>query len=185
MRANWFIGLPVSGADWFTRVREPPSCVRIFHPEDLHLTVAFLGAVDEARARRAFARASVLPLAPTEVVLGVVVPMGNPRHPSALSARIVEGEHIVAQAIDVVRHPVCDEAGARRDARPVLPHLTVARIRRNVTRDEQRCAVAWARGIDLGAPRTQLTQIALYTWAEDRQTRLFRIADALPLPGQS
>lgn len=185
MRANWFIGLPVPGEDWFARVGEPPPCVRLFHPEDLHLTVAFLGAVAEARARRAFARASTLPLAPTQVVLGTVVPMGNPRHPSALSACLVEHEREVAQAIDVVRHAACDEAGARRDERPVLPHLTVARIRRGASRDEQQSAVTWAQGIDLGAPRTWLTQVALYTWSEDRKTRLFRIADVLPLPGKS
>jgi 2'-5' RNA ligase len=50
---NWFIALPVSPLGWFERlVPPPPAGFRAFHPDDLHLTIAFLGAVDDATASR-------------------------------------------------------------------------------------------------------------------------------------
>ena len=181
MKPNWFVALPVSPGAWFARVSDPPHGVRLFHPEDLHLTVAFLGGVDEAAARAAFAASRAIPLSARPVRLGEVVPMGNPRRPSALSARLREGNEAVAQAITAVRDAVCDAAGAPRELRPALPHLTVARPRRTATYDERREAVRWAASLDLGAPEVVLDAVALYTWSSERRERLFTIVDRLSL----
>ena len=53
MQPNWFIATPIAPGRWFDRVSAPPSGIRRFHPEDLHATVAFLGAVREEAARAA------------------------------------------------------------------------------------------------------------------------------------
>ena len=181
MKPNWFVALPVSPGDWFARVSNPPPGVRLFHPDDLHLTVAFLGGVEEAAARAAFAEARAIPLPAQAVRLGDVVPMGNPRRPSALSARLHAGNEAVARAITSVRDAVCDAAGAPREQRPALPHLTVARPRRTATYDERREAVGWAASLDLGAPDVVLDAIALYTWSSERRERLFTIVDRASL----
>ena len=177
MRPNWFVGLPVEAGSWLARVTSPPEGVRIFHADDLHLTVSFLGTVSEDQARAAFAEARALPLAPTTVRLGPVVPMGNRRRPSALSARLLDGEREVAEAITHVRDAVADAAGAARESRPALPHLTIARPRRTATHDERAEAVRWAATLDLGAPSVLLHEVALYTWASERKERLFTIVD--------
>lgn len=181
MKANWFVALPVPAAGWFERVGEAPRGVRLFHPDDLHLTVAFLGAVSEEAARRGFAEARAFPLRVREALLGPVVPMGNKRRPSALSARLLEGEREVAQAITTVRDAICDAAGAPRELRPALPHLTVARPLRSATYAERSSALEWATSLDLGAPRVSLTCVALYTWSAERRERLFAILDRVPL----
>ena len=181
MKPNWFVALPVPPDAWFARVSNPPPGVRLFHPEDLHLTVAFLGGVDEAAARAAFDQARAIPLAARTVRLGEVVPMGNARRPSALSARLHEGNDAVARAITAVRDAVCDAAGAPREQRPALPHLTVARPRRTATYDERKDAVRWAASLDLGAPDVVLDAVALYTWSNERRERLFTIVDRAAL----
>lgn len=181
MRANWFVALPVPAAGWFERVGEAPRGVRLFHPEDLHLTVAFLGAVSDEAARRGFDEARAFPLAAREITLGSVVPMGNKRRPSALSARLVEGEREVARAITEVRDGICDAAGAKRELRPALPHLTIARPLRSATYAERSSALLWAMSLALGAPRVSLACVALYTWSAQRSDRLFAIVDRVPL----
>lgn len=181
MKANWFVALPVTAGEWYARVGEAPPGVRLFHPEDLHLTVAFLGAVQEEAALRGFAEAAAIDLPICDVVLGPIVPMGNPRRPSALSARLVEGERQVVAAITSVRHAVSDAAGAPREDRPALPHLTVARPKRSATFAERAVAIRWAAAIDLGAPRVRLASVALYTWSEERKERLFKVVRQLPL----
>ena len=182
MKANWFVALPVPAAGWFERVGAPPRGVRLFHPDDLHLTVAFLGAVSEEAARRGFEEARAFPLGACEITLGPVVPMGNKRRPSALSARLLDGEREVARAITEVRDAISDAACAAREARPALPHLTVARPLRSATYAERTGALTWASSLDLGAPRVSLTCLALYTWSAERRERLFALRDRLPLP---
>jgi RNA 2',3'-cyclic 3'-phosphodiesterase len=185
MKANWFVALPVPAEPWFERAFErtsgPPPGVRLFHPDDLHLTVAFLGSVGEEAARRAFTEARDFPLTALEVELGAVVPMGNPRRPSALSARLTHGEREVARAITSVRDAVCDAAGAPREHRPALPHLTLARPRRTATYAERVAALRWAAALELGAPRVQLSEVALYTWSEQRSERLFALVERVSL----
>jgi RNA 2',3'-cyclic 3'-phosphodiesterase len=181
MKPNWFVALPVPADTWFARVCAPPPGVRLFHPDDLHLTVAFLGAVDEAAALSAFACAAVIPLTRTMVTLGKVVPMGNPRRPSALSAKLRQGEATVARAIGAVRDASCDAAGVHRDERPVVPHLTVARPKRSASAEERASAIRWASSLELGDAPVGISQIALYTWATERSARLFRIVTAQPL----
>lgn len=183
MRPNWFVALPVAPGPWLARLGALPAGVRAFHPDDLHLTVAFLGAVDETRAHAAFARALPLPLAPCDATLGDVVPLGNPRKPSALSARVVAGEAEIARAMTAVRDAICDAAGAPREQRPALPHLTLARIGRTASRSERAEALRWAASLALGEPRVEITRVALYTWSAERSTRQFRSVASEPLGG--
>ena len=181
MKPNWFVALPVAPGSWLARVGAAPAGVRVFHPDDLHLTIAFLGVVDEVRAHAAFEQARALPLEPTEATLGEVVPLGNPRKPSALSARVVVGEAEIARAMTAVRDAICDAAHAPREQRPALPHLTLARIARSATREQRAEALGWAARLALGEPRVQIAEVALYTWAVERSTRQFRSVASQPL----
>ncbi len=175
---NWFIALPVAGTGWFERVPAPPAGVRLFGESDLHMTVAFLGGVPEARARAAFELAIDWPLGPIGIALGSVRPMGNPRHASALSIVLEPSVPPLMDAMSAVRDGMLECAGARLEHRPPLPHITIARIERRAKNSERKCAIAWAEDIDLATPRVQVERIALYTWSHDRRTSLFRIADA-------
>lgn len=175
MRPNWFVALAVPAGAWWSRVTGAPAGVRVFHPEDLHLTVAFLGPVSPHDAESAFALArEQWPAGALDVVLGDVRAMGNPRRPSALSAVVTGGAAELTAVISSLRDPVCAEAGARLDDRPPLPHVTIARPSRSATAAERDAAVAWAAGLDLGRPRVTLSRLVLYGWAEDRLARLFR-----------
>ena len=178
MGANWFIALPIPAGPWFGRLPQPPAQVRMFPGEDLHLTVAFLGSVSEQIALAAFAHAEAWPRGAIEVVLSRVVPMGRPSRYSALSAELTQGRQELEQAITRVRDAMADAAGVQRDQRPAKAHVTLARPSRRASNAERRDGLAWAERLVLDAPPMLLSRIALYTWAHDRTTRLFRIVES-------
>lgn len=181
--ANWFIALPVRAEAWWARVPDPPRrdeeslCARL-HEDDLHLTIAFLGAVAEDAARRAW-DAFAWPLGPTRVTLGRVVAMGDEARPSAFSALLDEGRDAIEGAMGATRDSALELAGGRRELRAPKAHVTVARPRRRLRDDDLARAKAWADAIDLGRAALHLDRVALYTWARPRVAggRAFAIAE--------
>lgn len=174
MKPNWFIGWPVNPGGWFAPlVRAAPRFLRRFHEDDLHVTLAFLGAVSEERAGRAWALAEALPGGVIEATLERVEGFGNPRAPSAFSLTL-RGEALVS-AISQHRGALFAAADAMADTRPPRPHCTVARPGRAAGGAERAAGLAWARAqAPVNAP-VVLEQLALYTWSEDRRERQFRV----------
>lgn len=183
--ANWFIGLPVAPGAWFARVGEPPPGVTRFHPGDLHLTIAFLGAVPEEAARAGWA-ALVWDAPVLDVVLGAVVPMGSSRRPSAFSALLEENRAVVEAAMGASRGACFAASGARPEERLPKAHVTVARPSCKASDRERRAGEAWAATLDLGRPTVSLDRVALFTWSEARHTSpggpQFRIVEERALP---
>ena len=176
MRPNWFIGLCIEPGTWFdSQVGSPPPGVRRFHPVDLHITVAFLGAVGEARARSAWELASDWPDAPRAITLGDVIPMGPRQRPSAYSATVREGNTALCDAMTRLRGPMLAAACTRPARYPPLPHITLARPKRRATDAQRAHALTWASHIDVGDVPLPLTQIALYTWSRHRADHLFEV----------
>ncbi|MDH3655766.1 MAG: hypothetical protein OEN21_15985 [Myxococcales bacterium] len=106
-----------------------------------------------------------------------VEPLGHPRKPSALAAMVDEGRDALSEMIAQARDPLLRAAGAPEDSRPPLPHMTLARIQRRASAAERREALRWAQGIDLRGVVFTAAAVALYTWAADRQERLFQIVE--------
>lgn len=179
MQPNWFVGLPAPVA---LELPPAPPATRLFAPSDRHFTIAFLGSVTEAQARSAWA-ALDWPLPAVEVTLGAVVPMGPPRRYSALSFTLDRGRAEVEAAIAKARVACCEAAGVAVDPRPALAHLTIARPQRRATDAERATALAWAKEIRPPAAAFTLGSVALYTWAEDRKSTLFRIVERVSCRG--
>ena len=181
MRPNWFIALPVSPMGWFETLPAPPEATRLFAPADLHLTIAFLGDVDETKARASWA-ALAWPLPAMIATLGGVGPLGPKHRYSALSAALDEGREAVERAIATARVACCAAAVVTVDPRPALAHVTIARPQRRASDAERAAALAWAAEITLPKVPLRLDAAALYTWAEDRKDALFRIVERASLP---
>lgn len=190
MRPNWFVGMPVDAGTWFAPlVAGAPPGLRIFHPDDLHMTVAFLGGCGEERARAAFAwavnGAIDIPGGPFDVTLGALAPMGNPRRPSALSVLLQSGLDEAVTIIAALRPAMWAATSARPDHRAPKPHITVARPPRRATGAQRRAAVAWAESIAPLGDGVTIDRLCLYTWSEDRKVRQFREVASTPLPSST
>lgn len=184
-RPNWFFAFPVDGA-FVRELPAVPKLIRLFHPDDVHLTLAFLGGTGEEPARRALgvldASLADKPLAALDVTLGDVVPMGSPRRYTALSALLDEGRAALVACLTELGGLLCETALGRRPSRPAKPHVTVARPRPRASEAARAEGLAWASGLELGGVRRRLDRIALYTWSDQRTDRLFKIAAERKLP---
>ena len=169
---NWFVALPIDPGDWFDRLvaRAPTTALRLFHRDDLHITVAFLGRVEPERASAAWEATAPLARgrfeAPLAARLGRIRPMGAPRRFSALSVVLEEGGGPIAGLMAELRAVAWRAAGAEPDHRPALPHLTVARPTRSAREPARRAALAWAAACGEVGARVTVAELALYTWAE-------------------
>jgi len=106
-------------------------------PEQLHLTLAFVGEVDEATFAAVNAQMTpVISMAPYEVAfggLGVFPARGSPR---VLWIGATAGAR---ETIDLQRHIAgrVRVAGVELEARPFQPHLTIGRYRDSGERDRR------------------------------------------------
>lgn len=184
--ANWFIGLPLDGA-FLATLPPPPPNFRLFGAHDVHLTVAFLGRCGPERAARALEALDEALAAqrfePIAYSLGAVVPMGNPRRYSALSALLAEGREPATELMGALREDLWEAAEATPDTRPPLPHATIARPQRRAEMRDRAAGLRWASRLDLSWVRGTIDRIALFTWAERRDEGLFRVVGERPLSG--
>ena len=187
MKPNWFIGLPVSAGSWFSAViAGVPHGVRVFHPLDLHLTVAFLGACSPSAARRGWDALEGSAHEAIEARLGGVRGMGNRRRPSAYSLTLAEGHGETAALSRILgqwRALIMPAAGAPEDPRPPLPHITVARPPRKADGAQRAAAQVWLDGQTIPPVTVKLDRVALYTWGDERGRRRFQIVAERPLDG--
>jgi 2'-5' RNA ligase len=178
-RPNFFFAFPLDG-QFVLQLPAPPAFFRMFHPEDVHLTLSFLGGCGQAAAERALlALDEVLCRAPApsiRVSLGEVVPMGPARAYSALSALLERGREPTTQLIGSMRDVLSEAALGRREQRAPKPHVTIARPRSHATEAARKAGVEWAAQLNLLDVEATLDRVALYTWSEgNRRDRLFRI----------
>lgn len=176
MRANWFVGWPVECPTVRDRLVAPPEGVRLFAPSDLHVTLAFLGPVDEAKAVAAFEALDMEGLTAVDATFGAVGLMGSPRRGTALAAIVRDPTDALEEAIHSRRDAVLETAGAPPEDRPARPHMTVARIGRRAKPPERRAAIRWSEHLDLSGLGARLDRIALFTWSDDRPRTQFRVA---------
>jgi len=164
-----FLGLVVDVGDWYAAIATTvPERVRVLHPEDVHVTLAFLSGVAPECAMAAWEAARTVALLPMTVRLARMIPMGPAEGWTALSATIGVGSEEVANAMLAVRDLATDAAGARRETRAPLPHVTVARLHAKASNTHREAARAWADALLLDPIELRLTDIALYTGRRER-----------------
>ena len=178
-RPNWFFAFPIDGA-FVRELPALPSNFRLFHPEDVHLTLAFLGGCGKLAAERALAaldqRLQSAPLPEIAVSLSEVVAMGGSRRNyTALSALLGRGQTETARCIAAVRDQLTRAASGRAEKRPPKPHVSIARPRGRASEADREAGLSWAAALQLRGVHACLDRIALYTWHEARHERLFQI----------
>ena len=182
MKPNWFIGLCPDTTEWLAALLvDKPKRVRGFHPNDLHITLAFLGNCSPINAQQTWEHATKIPPHATTIISNQLKPMGNPKRPSALSLTFQQDE-IISQWISTYRGALLQQAGARPDNRPPLPHLTIARPQRRITDKQRANAVEWSQSIVVPSIPISFSTMALFTWSVDRKEILFRKVHEMNLP---
>jgi 2'-5' RNA ligase len=161
--------LVVDVGEWHAAIAKAvPDRVRVLHPEDVHVTLAFLSGVAPECAKAAWEAARTVPLPSMTVRLAKMIPLGPEEGWTALSATLGEGSTDVANAMLAARDLATDAAGARRESRAPLPHVTLARLHAKATDAQREAARAWASALTLSHIELRLSEIALYTGRRER-----------------
>jgi 2'-5' RNA ligase len=110
------------------QVKEPPKVVWV-KPASLHVTIRFLGEVEEAEGRRLEQLiAPPIPIAPFEVTWRGIGAFPSNRHPRALWLGVTNGAAQLAAIEAEVSKRIAGFAVELGD-RALLPHLTLGRIK--------------------------------------------------------
>jgi 2'-5' RNA ligase len=169
-----FIGIPPSQALRERIVRfcagldvpSPPGSLRWASPDNLHLTLVFLGATPEERVPvlRERLRPVVAALRPFRYVLRGPVAFPDAEHPRVLALMPQDPAPFAGWQAPIAS--VCRELGFALESRPFRPHLSLARTRRppgcGLTADDE--------GLD-----GQAGQVLLYRSQAGSYTPLFAL----------
>lgn len=184
MEANWFIALPFPSASLpREELAQLPAGTRAFDPADLHVTVAFLGAVGEHRALQAWEQLTTGDALPLSATIGPRAIFGPPRRPSALGLDLdtERDDSPLTGFIAEWRNGLRVAAGVAPEERPVRPHVTLGRPPRRTDADWRRALATWiGRPVAEAPPPVTLERIALYTRAEAGEPRRFREVRSFP-----
>jgi len=174
---NWFIALPATiDNQWFhEKSKTLPSGLHLFNPEDLHATVAFLGKIDKVDVERLKDAIDQVEAAPLHATLGVLKPLPTRKFFTALSLTLAGGNRDVAAFIAQWGPRFSKTAGKEPDKRQPLPHITIARPSRSASAHQRTEIIDSLDKSLLAGPSIVFDRIALYTWADDRTLRQFKI----------
>jgi 2'-5' RNA ligase len=133
--------------------------LRWVRPEQMHVTLVFLGDVDERRADMISETVhEPVPIAPFAIVFGGLGMFPERGAPRALWTALTAGasETIAVQRIMVER---LERIGVPREARPFRPHLTIGRWRESRPADRHH-VIAADRGATIA--RVDVASVTLY-----------------------
>jgi 2'-5' RNA ligase len=129
-----FVALPLPGAHrallegYLAACAEAAPSFRWVPAESLHLTLRFLGAVDDQVLDRVSAELARIERPAYEASLGELGLFGGRRRTSVVCLDLAAGrEPTAVLAADCER--ACQAAGLAADGRPYRPHVTLARAR--------------------------------------------------------
>lgn len=181
MSKNWFIALEApADLDLGAVLRSAPEKIRRFHPLDRHLTLVFLGNCGLNKAKRAWASACKSPPFVQNMHPKELRPMGSPKNPSAAAIVFTEPKDV----IDWMKNNQSDilaRAGRTPARWDPVPHLTIARPKRNAGKEIRQAMVDWCKKTELDLECVTLENMVLYTWSNNRTKQLFRKEAELPL----
>ncbi|NND70728.1 MAG: hypothetical protein HKN43_04035 [Rhodothermales bacterium] len=179
---NWFVGFPVQGDSWCpVSANHVPGSIRLYHPDDLHITMAFLGSVSQRKALKAWKKVTNLKLEPVTISFNQLKPFGAFSTPSAYGLTLDTGRDSVANTISTHRRKILGAVGKKpRDGR-VVPHVTIARPNRRLSKGDVYAIAEWRHEFEIPEVEVNLTEIALYTWAPPQAPQRFRKIETMQL----
>jgi 2'-5' RNA ligase len=157
------IPLPPEVAQAASRILPPARPLRAVKPELLHITLAFLGRVDDERVADASAAvtAAVRGMGAFEAVLDRAGRFPETGHPHFVWIGAGSGAEEIVAVGDRVRAELRTRALAF-DEKPLRTHVTLARVRDDSDADDRRSVAAIVRGIDFAPIRFRVESVVLF-----------------------
>ena len=167
--------LPVSVRDALATLAPPVATgIRPQSPDDLHITLHFLGMAEVDRVRSALALVTATAFAVTLTVVGQFFSRGHPR---TLFVGAAPDVALLTLHTEVGRQ--LEAAGFPLDTRPFVPHVTVARLEK--TADAGAIAAFLKRPPLPEARQFDCREFALYASETRPEGARYRVLERYPL----
>lgn len=101
---------------------------RLAPPENWHLTLRFLGTIDQVTYERFLSALEVADIEPFEIGLGGIGAFPNVRKASVVWVAVDDGRKRLA-TLNEIAEEAAQSAGVAVEERPFHPHLTLSRVR--------------------------------------------------------
>ncbi len=156
-----FVAIPMPDACTaaLARVTEALPLGRTLDPENLHLTLAFLGEMDRATAEEAHMALETIRAARFDIQPKGLGTFAG-RSPQIIWAGIADHDPITTLAAKV--RSVLHGAGMMLERRRFVPHVTLARLSRPSSEEDTRLARFLSRWDSFSSPAATVEQFALY-----------------------
>jgi 2'-5' RNA ligase len=174
-----------SAAALIDRLRQSAADVKWVAPENLHLTVKFLGDVnaDDVAAVCEAVERSVAEVSPFELDFGGAGAFPNLRRPQTIWLGVREGNERMANLADRVERAL-KRFGFRRETRQFRSHLTLGRMRRDGGGPGGReLAELLAQFADYEAGRMPVEEIVVFSSQLERTGPIYEAMRRAPLGG--
>ena len=176
MKPNWFVAFSVSPDVWYKdiykNIEEP---MRKFHPEDLHSTLVFLGYLENGEVESVKRVMDDFDEKSVSITLGKLLFLPALKKYSAVSYSIEQGNKTLQEYMKKYRDRFSVAAQRDLDSRSPLPHITIARPPKKMTGHEKQTAAMQLQKLPIPQGEIKIDTLDLYTWADHRQSRQFKI----------
>jgi len=131
-------------------LEETRADLKIVERENLHYTVKFLGEITDAQATEVDRRLKALKLARAEVTARGVGAFPSPGRPRVVWVGVADGD---SEKVEAIAGPVIRALGGigEQDDRPFQAHLTLARVRSGVNRQNLEKLLRERRDVTFGS----------------------------------
>ena len=123
--------------------------LKIVHPELMHLTLRFLGEIPQPTVQRVIEAMGELRFSPFEVVFSGVGVFPNIRRISVVWIGITRGQERLAEIFQQLE-PKLRQLGLPPDNKGFSPHLTIARVRSGLNKEQLAKSIENMKGLEFG-----------------------------------
>ena len=190
--ANWFVAFKIDHGSWFKEMLPHlPEGLKFFHPDDLHMTIAFFGNFDEKLKSGVIDTIKDFLFEPVTMKSRGIIVLPSPRRFSAIcldfqlpskkkidskleypsNSQIEEvyfKQNQFHKSINIWKNIAYKAANVPADTRPFLPHVTIARPPRDISALHREKLLGELKKIPPMEITISLETIALYTWSDHR-----------------
>lgn len=179
--ANWFVAFKVDPGNWYGQLAPLlPQSLKIFHPDDLHMTIAFLGNFNEKvnplDTKKIVEIIRGFTLEPITLNSQGIIVLPSEKHFTAICLDFENPQEngflhknkLLLDSITILRDRLLEAAGVAPEKRNFLPHVTVARPHRRLSFLQKEILLGELRKIPSMTIPITLKTVALYTWADHR-----------------
>lgn len=158
---NFFVALAVPDGPYRQRlIEDAPADLGFHHPDDLHMTVAFLGKIGEEAALAAFDEVvGAVDAPPIAATLDTVKVLG--RNGTQVTLIPSDGNEEAAALMSAIKDPLELASGREPSERAPLPHVTVAEPLVSASKRKE-AAVAWAQNASPTPAPMTIDTVGLY-----------------------